>query len=304
MQSSTRAMELIRKRRSTVVRRIADIPALGQLYEESERGGSRDVGAVNVGAENVSSGAFHAFLPHARTADERGELCGLLDGNRSGAIDPTAVSQDAAVHVGNGTNPAGHDDSGVTKSCGAIGDEASAPLDKGRDESSNPQPDRLEGTCCLTTRVDNGESLVRDCGLDSQQFHNGAGRSIILDWSVAPKTARADPHRASRFVRIRGQDAFDTIKLCRTLQENEKRTNITNAEVERALAPWDATAHSIERGALRHAAQIVEKYNLNPHVISRLAKHVDPFDLPQNTVRYLGKYTTLLTQVLSLVALM
>ncbi|EKG02320.1 hypothetical protein TCSYLVIO_006658 [Trypanosoma cruzi] len=30
--------------------------------------------------------------------------------------------------------------------------------------------------------------------------------TLILDWSVAPKTARADLHRASRFVRIRGQD--------------------------------------------------------------------------------------------------
>ncbi|ESS65603.1 hypothetical protein TCDM_05991 [Trypanosoma cruzi Dm28c] len=108
--------------------------------------------------------------------------------------------------------------------------------------------------------------------------------AVNLDWSVAPKTAKADPHRASRFVKIRGQDAFDIIKLCGTLQENEKLTNITNAKVERDLAPWDATAHSIERGALRHAAQIVETYNLDPHVISQLAKHVDPFDLPQNTV--------------------
>ncbi|RNF20549.1 trans-sialidase [Trypanosoma cruzi] len=62
--------------------------------------------------------------------------------------------------------------------------------------------------------------------------------ALILDWSVAPKTARADPHRASRFVRIRGQDAFDIIKLCRTLQENEKLTNLTTAQVERDLAPW------------------------------------------------------------------
>ncbi|RNC53708.1 SH3 domain protein [Trypanosoma cruzi] len=61
--------------------------------------------------------------------------------------------------------------------------------------------------------------------------------TIILNWSVASKTARADPHRAPRFVRIRGRDAFDTIKLCRTLQENEKPTNITNAQVEGALAP-------------------------------------------------------------------
>ncbi|KAF5215131.1 hypothetical protein ECC02_012198 [Trypanosoma cruzi] len=175
-QSSGRAMELIRQRRSTVVRRIADVSALGQLYEESERGRSINVGAVNVGAENLPSGAIHDLLLHAPTADERGELRGLFDGNRSGAIDPTAVRQDAAVYVGNGSNPAGHDDSGVTKDCGALGDEASAPLDKGRDDSSYTQPGRLEGTCCLTTCVGNGESLVRDCGLDSQKFHNGVGR--------------------------------------------------------------------------------------------------------------------------------
>ncbi|RNF06221.1 hypothetical protein TcG_10485 [Trypanosoma cruzi] len=148
-QSSRRSMELICQRRSTVVRRNADILALGQLYEESERGRSRDVGAVNVEAWNVPSGAIHNLLLHARTADERGELRVLFNGNRCGAIDPTAVRQDAAVHVGNGSNPAGHGDSGATKDCGAIRGEAGAPLDRGRDGSSNPQPDRLEGTCCF-----------------------------------------------------------------------------------------------------------------------------------------------------------
>ncbi|RNF14425.1 trans-sialidase [Trypanosoma cruzi] len=140
--------------------------------------------------------------------------------------------------------------------------------------------------------------------LTANSFTLEADGALILDWSVAPKTAKADPHRALRLVRIRWQDAFDTIKLCRTLQENEKLTNITNAQVERALASWNATAHSIKRGALRHAVAIVETHNLDPHVISQLAKHVDPFDLPQNTVRYLGRYTTMLTQVSSLVALM
>ncbi|KAF8282273.1 hypothetical protein TcBrA4_0082180 [Trypanosoma cruzi] len=201
-------MELIRQRRSTVVRRIAEIPALGQLYEESKRGYSRDVRAVNVGAENVSSGAIHNLLPHARTADERGELCGLFDGNRCGAIDPTAARQDTAVHVGNGSNPAGRDDSGVAKNCGAIGDEAGAPLDKGRDESSNPQSDRLEGTCCFSTRVDNGEMLVRDCGLNSQQFHNGGGRDLNFglvrgaedgEGGSPPRLAVREDTRAGRF---------------------------------------------------------------------------------------------------------
>ncbi|KAF8301574.1 hypothetical protein TcYC6_0050460 [Trypanosoma cruzi] len=195
-------------------------------------------------------------------------------GNRSGAIGLTAVRQGAAVHVRNESNPAGHNDSGVTKDCGALGDEADeagTPPDKGRDESSYPQPNRLERACCLTTCVDNGESLVRDCSLNPQQCHNGAGRDPNFGLVRGAKDDEADPHRASRFVRIRGQDAFDTINLCRTLQDSGKFTNPTTAKVERALAPWNATAHSIKRGALRHAAQIVETYNLNPHVISQLA---------------------------------
>ncbi|RNC39840.1 hypothetical protein TcCL_NonESM10763 [Trypanosoma cruzi] len=237
-QSSRRAMELIRERRSTVVRRITDIPALDKLNEGSKRGGARTVCAVNVGAENFPCGAIHNLLPHARTHDERGELRGLFGGNRCSAIDPTAVRQDAAVHVGNESNPAGHGDSGVTKDCGAIRGEAGAPLDNGRDGSIYPQPDRLEATCCLTTRVDNGELLVRDCGLNPNNSTLEADGTLILDWPVAPKTARADPHRAFRFVRTRGQDVLDIITLCRTLQEKEKLTNITTAQVTRALAPW------------------------------------------------------------------
>ncbi|KAF8275359.1 hypothetical protein TcBrA4_0138430 [Trypanosoma cruzi] len=172
------------------------------------------------------------------------------------------------------------------------------------DGSIYPQPERLEATCCLTTCADNGELLVRDCGLNPQQFHAGTGRDHNFGLAVAPRTARADPHRALRFVRMRGQDALDTIKLCRTLRRNEKLTNLTAAHVERALAPWNATAHSIKRGALRHAAAIVETHDLYPHVNSQLAVHVDPFDPPQSTVRYLGSYTTMLTHVSSLVALM
>ncbi|ESS70948.1 phosphatidylinositol 3-related kinase [Trypanosoma cruzi Dm28c] len=61
-QSSGRAMELIRKRRSTVVRRIADISALGRPHKEGERCGLINVGAVNVEAENASSGQFSTLF--------------------------------------------------------------------------------------------------------------------------------------------------------------------------------------------------------------------------------------------------
>ncbi|RNF15645.1 phosphatidylinositol 3-related kinase [Trypanosoma cruzi] len=76
-KSSGRAMELICQRRSTVVRRIADIPALGQLYEGSGRGRSRDFLAVNVEAENVLSGQFTTFCcTHERPMNE--ESCAVF----------------------------------------------------------------------------------------------------------------------------------------------------------------------------------------------------------------------------------
>ncbi|EKG07961.1 hypothetical protein TCSYLVIO_000904, partial [Trypanosoma cruzi] len=187
------------------------------------------------------AGQFTTFCcTHERPMNE--ESCAVFLMGRCGAIDPTAVRKVAAVHVGNGSNPAGHADSGVTKSCGAIGDE-------GRDESSAPL-DKEEMNQYIRSRTDWKERVVlrlawitasrwsEIAALTANNFKLEPDGTLILDWSVAPKTARADPHRASRFVKIRGQDAFDIIKLCRTLQENEKLTNLTSAQVERALAPW------------------------------------------------------------------
>ncbi|RNC32382.1 putative trans-sialidase, partial [Trypanosoma cruzi] len=190
--------------------------------------------------------------------------------------------------------------------CGAIGEETGAPLDKGKRWMNQVIRSRTDWRERVAFRLAwmTASRWSEIAALIPNNSTMGADGTLILDWPVAPKTARADPHRASQFVRIRGQDAFDTIKPCRTLQENERLTNLTTAHVERSLAPWDATAHSIKRGALRHAAQIVEAHDLDPHVVSQLAKHFDPFDLSQSTVRYLWRYTTLLTQVLSLVAIM
>ncbi|RNC38263.1 trans-sialidase [Trypanosoma cruzi] len=53
--------------------------------------------------------------------------------------------------------------------------------------------------------------------LTPNNFTLEADGALVLYWPVAPKTARADPHCASRFVGMRGQDAFDIIKLCMTL---------------------------------------------------------------------------------------
>ncbi|ESS55149.1 hypothetical protein TCDM_13395 [Trypanosoma cruzi Dm28c] len=94
----------------------------------------------------------------------------LFDGNRCSAIDPTAVRQDAAVHVGNESNPAGHGGFEVTKNCGAIGDE-------GRDESSAPRTDWKERVVLRLAWI-TASRLFRDCGSHPQQFHTGDGRNL------------------------------------------------------------------------------------------------------------------------------
>ncbi|RNC32318.1 hypothetical protein TcCL_Unassigned05081 [Trypanosoma cruzi] len=203
-KSSGRAMGLIRQRRSTAARRSTGSSALGQLYEESERSRPRDVGAVNVGAENVPSGAIRNLLPHARTDDERGELCGLFDGNRSRAIDPTAVRQDAAVHVGNGSNPAGHGDSGVTKNCGAETKQARLLRKEEMNQVISSRTDWKERVVFRLAWM-TASRLFEIAALTAKNFTVKPDGALILDWSVAPKTARADPHRASRFVKIRGR---------------------------------------------------------------------------------------------------
>ncbi|KAF8296507.1 hypothetical protein TcBrA4_0067000 [Trypanosoma cruzi] len=274
-------------------------------YTRRANEAARETWAPSTWEQKMSlAGQFATFCrTHERTMNE--ESCAVfLVAIEVAPSTRLRHTQDAAVHVGNGSNPAGHDDSGVTKNCGVIGKKAGELIDNGRDESSNPQPDRLEGTFCFSTSWMTASRWSGIAALTANSFTLEPDGAIILDWPVAPKTAKADLHGASRFMRTRGRDAFDTIKLCRTLQENEKLTNPTTAQVERALAPWNATVHSIKRGVLRHAAPIVETHNFDPHVISQLAVHVDSVDLLQDTVRYSGNYATVLTQVSSLVALM
>ncbi|ESS55511.1 hypothetical protein TCDM_13013 [Trypanosoma cruzi Dm28c] len=193
-QSSRRAMELICQRRSTVVRRSTDILALGQLYEESKRGRSRDVRAVKVGAWNVPSRAIHNLLPHARTADERGELCGLFDGKRRcDAIDPTAIRQDAAVYVGNESNPAGYDDSGVKKVAVRSETKQARPLTK--EEMNQVIRSRTDWKERVVLRLAwiTASRLFEIAALTAKNFSLEADGTLILDWSVAPKTARRIP---------------------------------------------------------------------------------------------------------------
>ncbi|KAF8289353.1 hypothetical protein TcYC6_0024440 [Trypanosoma cruzi] len=179
-----------------------------------------NVGAAEVEAENAPSGKYSTFffLPHARTADEQRELCGLVDENiRCSAIDPTAARRDAAVHVINESNPTWHDYSGATKNSVAIETKQARPLTKeGMGQFIHSRTDWKERVVfrLVWTTVSCWSAIVAFTPKNVTLEPDG---NLILYWPVAPKTARADPHCASRFVGMRALGALDTIKLCMAL---------------------------------------------------------------------------------------
>ncbi|KAF8287165.1 putative phosphatidylinositol-4-phosphate 5-kinase-like [Trypanosoma cruzi] len=98
-QSSRRAMELMRQRRSTVARRIADIPALGRLFEDSEQGGLRNVGAAQSGKQGPPLTRRFAMFFVSRTSGQRARraarpFCG---GIGCGAPPPTKEGADRYI---------------------------------------------------------------------------------------------------------------------------------------------------------------------------------------------------------------
>ncbi|PWV12467.1 hypothetical protein C3747_51g134 [Trypanosoma cruzi] len=251
------------------------------------------------------AGRFTAFRrTHEQPINEESRAALFYGNIRCGAIDPTAARQDAAVHVANGSDPAGHDDYGATKTSGAIGEEAGAPFDKGSGGSIYPQSDRLGGTCCLTTCVDNGESLVRDCVLDTQQFHTGAGRNHNFglvrgaedgEGGSPPRLSVCQDTRAGRVRHHKFMQDTSRKRKAHESDDCQSRTSSGSLECHGAFHKTGCVeARCSNRGDMQ----------FEPHVIPQLVKHVNPFDLPQITVRYLGKCTAMPTQALSLAALM
>ncbi|KAF8299573.1 hypothetical protein TcYC6_0064870 [Trypanosoma cruzi] len=74
-------------------------PRFGQatIGKGETRSASRNVEPATREQRMSLRGAIQDFLPHARTADATRRAARPFGGNRSGAIDPTAVRQDAAV---------------------------------------------------------------------------------------------------------------------------------------------------------------------------------------------------------------
>ncbi|EKF29590.1 hypothetical protein MOQ_006426 [Trypanosoma cruzi marinkellei] len=218
-------MELVRQRRPTVVRRVADIPALDQLREEGERSGARHVGCVDVGAENAPSGPFATFRrTHEQPNSEESCVAFLM------AIDvapptrpPYARMLRSMLEMSR--TPLEMAVLGLQKISARSGSKQARPLKKQvvgqfvcrRTGWKQRVPFRLARV--TATR------WPEIAALNSQQFCAGAGRDHNFGLVRGAEDGRSGSHRASRFVRTRGQGAFDMINLCGT-PENSKNSRI------------------------------------------------------------------------------
>eukprot|EP00796_Vickermania_ingenoplastis_P001806 gene1805-biopygen1491 len=126
--------------------------------------------------------------------------------------------------------------------------------------------------------------------------------SVILDWAALPKSSKMDPHKASRYVLIKGQDAWDLRRLIADRGPGAPVTNMTTQQATRWLKQRGYSAHSIKRGALQEAVEKASQLGISSHEVSRLGKHVTPNDVVRSTMRYLGPTAAKLGDLAQLVA--
>ncbi|KAF8297111.1 hypothetical protein TcYC6_0082440 [Trypanosoma cruzi] len=181
-------------------RRIAGIPALGRLCEDSERGGSRNVGAAKVGAGTAPDETIcNVFASRTNSQWARRAARPFGGSIGCGAVGPTAARQDAAAHVANEPTTLAMAFLGLQKIAARPETRRARPLDKGRGGSVYPLPSRWQATGCFSTRVDAGEPFVRDCGLDSQNFTLEPDGAMVLDARGAEDgEGGSPPHLAAR----------------------------------------------------------------------------------------------------------
>lgn len=110
---------------------------------------------------------------------------------------------------------------------------------------------------------------------------------IILDWFVGTKASRTDPFRASRFTVVVGRFTQEIHQLLSPLPLPAQITLLNTTQIAHQLKKvGDFSGHSFKAGAMDVVTRSLEPGLQSEVMLSRLAKHVHPLDLPKNTCRY------------------
>lgn len=120
---------------------------------------------------------------------------------------------------------------------------------------------------------------------------------VIIDWGQATKASRLDPHRASRWTALRGNDVPEIVTLLSPLAPNSSLTTLSTAALtallRRAWPELNLSAHSIKAGAIDTLARAVETRQLPLALLHRTAKHKTATDPTSTTLRYVRDHRTL-----------
>lgn len=120
---------------------------------------------------------------------------------------------------------------------------------------------------------------------------------LIVDWGQSTKSSRLDPHRASRWTVIRGNDLPEITTLLKACSPQRPITSLSTTALTRLLRlafPGEGlSAHSIKAGAVDVVARGVQAGALPLSTLHRLAKHATTNDPPATTLRYVRDHAVL-----------
>lgn len=123
--------------------------------------------------------------------------------------------------------------------------------------------------------------------LTKENFILISPEEIIIDWFVGTKSSRTDPFRASRFTVLTGQFTREICTLLQPLSQKAPVTLLTTTHIAHLLKRvGDYSGHSFKAGAVDVVTRSLPPGLNSELMLSRIAKHAHPLDLPQTTCRY------------------
>jgi hypothetical protein len=130
--------------------------------------------------------------------------------------------------------------------------------------------------------------------LTKESLIHNSNNKLVIEWGQT-KTSRGQPFRVSGWTVIQEIEfpimVQETARTFAQLQENEHlypvQTHMFVRWIRQFQQTQDLTAHSFKRGAIGVLVQQAALGNVEPRLITVLAKHKDPLhDFPVSTLRY------------------
>ncbi|KAG8342274.1 hypothetical protein TRVL_06901 [Trypanosoma vivax] len=134
------------------------------------------------------------------------------------------------------------------------------------------------------------ELLWRNCVAAEGKLYRAPGRPQHSHCRLgrSAKNIRGGPAHSSTLRAIAGAEATMVRRVIAKVADGERLAALGVRALEKILRPYAATANSIKRGALVHAAAARVEHDLDPRAPTQLGKHAGTPGLPCGTARCPG----------------